>query len=273
MMSSIQLPINGLGRKHHPFWMTSALLVVAVILSPEAGRTQQAPLPSQAAPASPAKKTPRHRNPAAQAEPAPQPTQETAAPAPEVPKWPVNDSPAKPAVTWDSSGLKIEANNSSLHDILTQVSADTGAKVEGMGSDERVFGQYGPGAARDVISQLLHGSSYNVLLIGDQGAGTPRQIVLSARREGTNQSPQPQVENPVDPQDQPDEDIPDQPEDMDQSNQQPPMMNGRPPMQMQGPNGAPPEVQGAPRTPQQVLQELQQRQQQMQDQQQQQQPQ
>ncbi len=177
-----------------------------------------------------------------------------------MPKWPVNDAPAKPSITWDSQGLRIDANNASLHDILNEVSADTGAKVEGMGSDERVFGQYGPGAARDVISQLLHGSSYNVLMIGDQGSGTPRQIVLSARHSGPNP---PNANRP--PQEQPDEDVPDEPQADDQP-VQPPLINGRPPMPMV-PQGPP----GAPRTPQQVLQELQQRQQQIQDQQQQQQ--
>ena len=143
------------------------------------------------------------------------------------------------------------------------VSADTGAKVEGIGTDERVFGEFGPGSARDVLSQLLHGSSYNVLMIGDQGSGTPRQIVLSTRRTGNNQA---QANRPAQAQqDVPDEDVPDQPEADDQP-VQPPIINGRPPMQMV-PQGPP----GAPRTPQQVLQELQQRQQQMQDQQQQQQ--
>ncbi len=246
----------------------SLALAAALLFATGAAPAQpaQAPANSPAAPA--AKKSPQHRlRPGEVQTP---PAQELPAPAqqPELPNWPVNDAPAKASVTWDSSGLKIQANNSSLHDILNAVSADTGAKVEGMGADERVFGEYGPGTARDVLSQLLHGSSYNVLMIGDQGAGTPRQIVLSARRNGGNQ---PQANRPV-PEDQADEDIPDQPEDNDQS-VQPPIINGRPPMQMvpQGPPGVPPGPPGVPRTPQQVLQELQQRQQQIQDQQQQQQ--
>ena len=180
---------------------------------------------------------------------------------PELPKWPVNETPSKPSVTWDSHGLRIEANNASLRDILKEVSTDTGAKVEGLGNDERVFGDYGPGSARDVVSQLLHGSSYNVLMIGDQGEGTPRQIVLSARKP-----PGPASANRPTP-NQPDEDyVPDEPQaDEPIQPQQPPMINGRGPMM--APQGPP----GAPRTPQQILQELQQRQQQMMEQQQQQQ--
>jgi hypothetical protein len=192
--------------------------------------------------------------------PVPQEQPEAAQPAPELPHWPVNDSPVKPTVTWDSQGLKIDASNASLHEILNDVSTATGAKLEGFGADERVFGEYGPGQARDILSQLLHGSGYNVLMIGDQGEGTPRQIVLSPRKAGSAPAT---ANHPS--QDAQDEDLPEQPEVEEQPPQQQPLINGRPPMPPQGPPGA-------PRTPQQVLQELQQRQQQMQDQQQQQQP-
>jgi hypothetical protein len=90
-------------------------------------------------------------------------------------------------VVWDSHGLFIEASNSSLDQILNDVSLKTGAKVEGMGADERVFGAFGPGPARDVLTELLDGTGYNVLLVGDLGQGTPRRIVLSGRHTGTPQ--------------------------------------------------------------------------------------
>ncbi|MGA2251565.1 hypothetical protein [Terracidiphilus sp.] len=105
-------------------------------------------------------------------------TAPTAAPAP-MPAWPVNEAPALAVVEWDSHGLRISAKNASLRQILTEVSSRTGATLEGMGADERVFGEYGPAPAKEVLAQLLHGSAYNVMLIGDQGQGTPRQIVLS----------------------------------------------------------------------------------------------
>jgi hypothetical protein len=117
--------------------------------------------------------------PAAQATPAP-----VTPPAPVLPHWPVNDKPVPATVTWDSRGLRIVAANSSLQQILSDVATVIGAKVQGLGADERIYGSYGPGRARDVLSQLLHGSGYNVVLAGDQGEGTPRQIVLSARRAG-----------------------------------------------------------------------------------------
>jgi hypothetical protein len=115
--------------------------------------------------------------------PAPSPVQ---APPPEPPKpdWPVNDKPAPAKVTWDNTGLTIEANNSSLDEILKEVATQTGAKLDGKVGDERVFGYFGPGSARDIIAQLLDGTAYNVVMIGDQGAGTPREIVLSNRPTG-----------------------------------------------------------------------------------------
>ncbi len=84
-------------------------------------------------------------------------------------------------MVWDSHGLFIQASNSSLDQILRDVSLKTGAKIEGMGADERIFGNYGPGPARDVLAELLDGSGYNILLIGDLGQGTPRKVVLSGR--------------------------------------------------------------------------------------------
>jgi hypothetical protein len=83
-------------------------------------------------------------------------------------------------VSWDSRGLQIEASNSSLDQILQQVAADTGAKLEGLTQDQRVFGSYGPGPESDVLWKLLDGSDYNVLIIGGRDA-VPLEIVLSAR--------------------------------------------------------------------------------------------
>jgi hypothetical protein len=157
---------------------------------------------------------------------------------PEMPKWPVNEKPAQAAITWDSKGLRIEAANSSLQQILRDVAIATGAEVEGMNADERIFGVYGPGTARDVLGQLLLGTGYNVLMVGDQGQGTPREIVLSSRHGGGTAAPAAKFS--------PDSDDDD---DDDDANEQPSVpLNGRP---------------GGHRTPQQITQEMQQRQQEL----------
>jgi hypothetical protein len=163
------------------------------------------PAPTPATPATTNPPTHHHKKPAAtkptpQSAPPPPPVAQSApvpapcplatpAPpltpeAPCIPNWPANHKPDEASVVWDSHGLFIQASNSSLDRILNDISQKTGAKVEGMGADERIFGTYGPGPARDVLTELLDGSGYNVLLVGDLGQGTPRRIVLSGRPSG-----------------------------------------------------------------------------------------
>ncbi len=105
-------------------------------------------------------------------------------PAPKAPDWPANKQPDAAKIVWNSHGLLVEASNSSLDEILHEVSLQTGIKVEGLGADQRIFGIYGPGPSRDVLNALLDGCGYNILMIGDQGAGTPQRIVLSSPGNG-----------------------------------------------------------------------------------------
>lgn len=166
-----------------------------------------------------------------------------APPAPEPPHWPVNDKPVQATIIWDSHGLRIDATNSSLQQIMKDVATATGTKVEGLGADERVFGAYGPGLARDVLSQLLQGAGYNVLMVGDQGQGAPRQVVLSSRQSGDKPPAAAGGDQPAADEEDPEaQETPEEP---------PPVVR---------PGFAP----GGPRTPQQMMQERQQRQLEMQ---------
>ncbi|MGA3034563.1 MAG: hypothetical protein ABSD70_14835 [Terracidiphilus sp.] len=177
-------------------------------------------------------------------QPAPQPVAVLPA-VPPPPDWPANDQPSDAMVSWDSHGLRVVAANSSLEQILKAISTQTGATLEGLNKDERVFGIYGPGQARDVISQLLDGSGYNVLMIGDAGQGTPRQIVLTARTAGNAQPGAPATARRED-------------EDNEAEEAQQP----EPPQEQPVPVQAAPTQPGAVpvRTPQQMMQEMQQRQ-------------
>ncbi|MGH9604092.1 MAG: hypothetical protein ACRD3N_00180 [Terracidiphilus sp.] len=189
-----------------------------------AHRAQAAAVPAKPALAKPA---------AAAAEPA----------ASAAPKWPVNDPPSQPSVTWNGRELRIDAMNASLKQIMKEVSADTGAKVQGFDADQRVFGLYGPGEPREVLSQLLDGTGYNVIIVGDRAAGEPLRIVLSAAPTGPAPNV-PSYQRSSDEQDyQPEEPLPYPP--------QPGIVPGQP-----------------PRTPQQIMEEMQQRQQQTREQQQ-----
>jgi len=140
-----------------------------------------APLPAQ----SPAPKSipgthPVHRHKKAErAAPDPAPVVVERPPDPPPPDWPAL-AQANPAdVHFTGSNLSVVAQNSSLQEILHEITTAAGVKVEGFSSDQRIFGNYGPAPARDVINQLLSGTGYNVLMIGDSGEGTPRQIVLT----------------------------------------------------------------------------------------------
>jgi len=174
----------------------AGMIVGAALLTAPALLTGQTPAPATPPTSAAQAPAPVHHHKHSPAKPMPQPDPPPVAPVappePEKPKWPANDPPAQAAVVWDSHGLRIDATNSSLQQILKDVSTATGTKVEGLANDERVFGAYGPGQARDVLSQLLQGSAYNVIMIGDQGQGTPREIVLSVRQAGPAQ---PQARN------------------------------------------------------------------------------
>jgi len=170
------------------------------------------------------------------------------------------DRPPQPAkVNLGAGHLTILADNSSLIDILGQVTAASGMTIVGLGQDQRIFGSYGPGNPPEVILALLHGLRYNVVMVGETTTGAPKQLTLSPRSAGASSGPN-QPQQPREDEDNDDEvqaqPIPEPPS--------PPLAN---PQQGQQPNGG-------VRTPQQMLQELQQmRQMQQQQQQQQQQPQ
>jgi len=176
----------------------------------------------------------------------------TPPPAPPAPKWPINDSPAPPSVNWDAGGLRIIAANSSLKQILDDVARQTGAKVESGVKDQRIFGDFGPGNPRDVLSQLLHGTGYNFMLIGDAGRGMPREVILSAVSAEAPGARPPQASAQQDDYEEPAQD--------NQFDAQP-----QPPIMPQPPSAGPQNQQPV-RTPQEILREMQMRQQQMQQQ-------
>lgn len=166
---------------------------------------------------------------------------------PPPPNWPANNKPVEATVVWDSRGLLVQASNSSLNQILNDISVKIGAKVEGIGADERIFGTYGPGPAREVLTQLLDGTGYNILMMGDQGAGTPRKIALSGRPNGP--AP-PRGNNPA---------FNDNSQDNDQDAEPRPFEPN--PVMPPTPGMTP----GMPRTPQQMQQLMEERQRQMQN--------
>ncbi len=230
------LPFSSLGKLAGAAALMLAGTIPAGMIAHAQTPANQTPAPAAARSARPTHR--RKHSPAhLAAPPAPEPAAGVTPPVPETPKWPAFEKATEASVVWDSHGLLINAANSSLDQILRDVSTATGVKVDGLATDQRVFGQYGPGQARDVLSELLLGSGYNVLMIGGQGEGAPRQILLSIRHAG---GPQPAAQT-------------DSNGDADDADEQP--VNQEPaPGRPAFPLG------GSPRTPQQFQQELRERQ-------------
>lgn len=194
------------------------------------------------------------------AKPSPAAPQGTGAPAAPTQAASLLDHPAQAAkVNLAEGKLSVQANNSSLSAILHQISHASGMKIEGLQAgrpDQRVFGSYGPGAPPEVLSELLDGAGYNVLMLGRTSSGAPKELALTPRSGAGAVGTQPQPNNNAqqDNEDNGEEDV--EPTQYPDDNQ--PQQNYIPPP-------GPPEMR---RTPQQMLEELQRMRQQQQQQQQ-----
>jgi hypothetical protein len=169
----------------------------------------------------------------------------------------VLDQPAQPAKIDLAAGkLTVQADNSSLTAILNQVSTSAGMTIDGLNKDVRVFGTYGPGDPREILSALLDGTGYNVLMFGKTTTGTPSQLTLTPRGAAIPAGQASGVHNAV---------MQNQDDDEDAGPTQYQDAPAATPPQGVTP---PPNPNGGVRSPQQMLQELQQMHQQQQQQQQ-----
>jgi len=134
---------------------------------------------------------------------APQPQAAAAGQASAPPELTPEQGPSSPPeVNFQDGKLTILAKNSTMGDVLNAVRQKTGASVDmPTVSSERVVGQFGPGAPRDVIAQLLNGSHYDYVLVGSPAdPGALKAIVLTAKASGPEpvaHEPQPN-NNPAD---------------------------------------------------------------------------
>ncbi|MEI9977565.1 MAG: hypothetical protein WDN23_00960 [Edaphobacter sp.] len=120
-------------------------------------------------------------NPSASALP---PTPSTAPPiTPDPPLRPSQTPPTRARISYSNGILTVAANNSSLNQILRQIASDTGMKITGGVEDERVFGNYGPAEAAEVLTGLLDGTSSNMILVQRDDASLA-ELVLTPRNGG-----------------------------------------------------------------------------------------
>jgi hypothetical protein len=101
-----------------------------------------------------------------------------------------------PVINLRDGTLTVQANNSDLPQILRDVAAVSGMKIDGLNSGPRVFGVYGPGNSRDVLKELLVDSGYDFIMVGDASAGAPRELLLTPQNKTVSLSAQP---NPAPP--------------------------------------------------------------------------
>ena len=89
---------------------------------------------------------------------------------------------AQPAAVILKNGtLTIEADNSDLDQILQDVSRESGMVIEGPVKDVRVYGSYGPRNPCEILSELLAGLGYNIIMVGTAREGAPRELMLTSR--------------------------------------------------------------------------------------------
>jgi hypothetical protein len=105
-------------------------------------------------------------------------TQQTA-----VPPRPSQVPPNRAQVSFSNGTLSVSANNSSLNQILREIAADTGMKITGGVSDERVFGNYGPADPAQILDSLLDGTAINMVLVQRDDASLA-ELILTPRNGG-----------------------------------------------------------------------------------------
>jgi hypothetical protein len=192
--------------------------------------------------------------PAPAATPAPATAPPDAVLAPSAPS--LLDKPAQPAkVTLTGGMLAVNADNSSLTEILHQLATTSGMSIDGLDKDTRIFGTYGPGNPRDILSLLLDGAGYNVMMVGSTNAGAPRELILTQRSKASIVNQQASAA----PQEEEQDEAP-LPNNNPPAGEPPAQPRQVPPVQQQNQNGT-------IKSPSQILQEMQQMRQQQQQQQ------
>lgn len=96
--------------------------------------------------------------------------------------------PQAPVISWDGKQLTIDAENTSLSEILLAIRARTGASIEmpPSTSAERVAVHMGPAPVREVLSSLLYGTDFNYVIQSTDGDEEGLGLVIITAREKDN---------------------------------------------------------------------------------------
>jgi hypothetical protein len=102
---------------------------------------------------------------------------------PPVPLTPSQRPPQRAQVTYADGTLSVAADNASLNQILRQIAGDTGIKITGGVTEERVFGHYGPADPTQVLAALLDGTGSNMIFVHHDGDAAS-ELILTPRQGG-----------------------------------------------------------------------------------------
>jgi hypothetical protein len=99
---------------------------------------------------------------------------------------PAENSVKPPTISWDGQQLTIDADNSTLSEILLGIRARTGASIDMPPSTgaEKVFVHLGPAPIREVLSSLLYGTDFDyVIQASDTDERGLRSVTLTEREK------------------------------------------------------------------------------------------
>ena len=155
-----------------PNWIVLALFTSSLLIQSVSAQ----------APQSQAKKAP----PANAATPADTP------PPPPAQIWlpPLQNPEHAPGIEWDGKLLTIDAENSSLADIMLGIRSRTGASIDmpASTSRERIAVHLGPAPIREVLSSLLYGTDFNYVIQSSEDDDSALGKVILIPRDDSGQS-------------------------------------------------------------------------------------
>lgn len=144
---------------------------------------------------------------------------ETPPPPPPPPPTPEQMPAVAPEVVYSGGLLSINAQNSTMNDVLSAVRRVTGASIEKppVGGSDRVVAHLGPGQPKDVLQSLFNGSRYDYIILGSMTRpGGVERIILTARSTApqaaapvANRQAPPAVQPPATEQEEPEADTED----------------------------------------------------------------
>jgi hypothetical protein len=95
------------------------------------------------------------------------------------------------SIQFANGALSIHCNNATLSEVLFQIQKVTGAEIAIPSGTEqqKVAGDFGPGSASEVLSDLLNGSGLNFVVVGSETDPNMLRSVILSRKDGNADVP------------------------------------------------------------------------------------